>query len=280
METPNMENIQTLLDTTVEAARIGGKILKEGFGTLFEIGTKEGKNNIVTEYDFKSEKAIKDYIHGKYPDHEILAEESGLDEKPHSDYRWIIDPLDGTVNYSHNIPVFCVSIAIEYKNEVVAGAIYHPLLEELFTVSKGGGAYLNGKRMSVSENPDLDFAILVTGFPYNIHENPNNALGTFVNMVKRGLPVRRLGSAALDLAYTAAGRFDAFWESRLKPWDVAAGVLMVTEAGGKVSRYDNETYSIYDETLLATNGKLHESASQVIVESMKSGKIDIAPIID
>jgi myo-inositol-1(or 4)-monophosphatase len=260
-----MENLDKLLDVAKESALIGGKILKEGYGTLFEISNKEGKNNLVTEYDFKSEKAIKENISKNFPDHEILAEESGLNESK-SDYRWIIDPLDGTVNFAHNIPIFSVSIALEYKKEIVCGVIYHPLLDELFYASKGEGAFLNGNPMKVSTNADINNAILVTGFPYNIDENPLNALETFTSLVKRGLPVRRLGSAALDLAYTAAGRFDSFWEAELKPWDVAAGYIIVEEAGGKVTDYQGYPYSVYGNTILASNGPIHDSMSEAITE--------------
>ena len=155
----------------------------------------------------------------------------------------------------------------EYKGKVLAGVIYHPLLDELFTAYRGGGAYLNGQRLKVSENADFDWSILVTGFPYNVNENPRNCLGTFTDIVKRGLPVRRLGSAALDLAYLAAGRFDGFWEANLNAWDVAAGFLLVKEAGGRITQYDNSKYSIYDDTILATNGKIHDAASKIIMET-------------
>jgi myo-inositol-1(or 4)-monophosphatase len=262
-----MEDIKRLLDVAIETAKIGGEILKEGYGTLFEISTKDGKNNIVTEYDFKSEKAIIENIKKHFPNHDILAEESGLNDKNKAEYKWIIDPLDGTVNFSHNLPIFSVSIAVEYKGEIIVGVILHPLLNELFYATKGGGAFMNGKALSVSENDNFDWSILVTGFPYNVNENPRNCLNTFTSIVSRGLPVRRLGSAALDLAYIAAGRFDGFWEANLKPWDVAAGYLLVCEAGGTVTQYDNSPYSIYKETILATNGKIHNTASKIIMET-------------
>lgn len=248
------------LEVALEAAKTGGEILENGYGSLFEVKTKEGRNNLVTEFDFKSEKAIKKCIHNYFPEHEILGEEFGLDEAQ-SDYRWIIDPLDGTVNFVHSIPIFSVSIALEYKKEIIVGVIYHPILKETFTAIKGQGAFLNGKAIHVSDNAELNNAILVTGFPYNINENPLNAIETFVSMVKLGLPVRRLGSAALDLAYVAAGRFDAFWEGQLKPWDVAAGYLIVEEAGGKVTDYRNNKYSVYGDTILASNNAIHESMS-------------------
>jgi myo-inositol-1(or 4)-monophosphatase len=267
-----MENINKFLLVAEETALIGGDILRAGFGTLFNISSKEGKNNLVTEYDLKAEKAIIENILKHFPDHEILAEESGLKSMPKSSYRWIIDPLDGTVNFAHNIPIFSVSIACEKDGEIICGVIFHPLLNEMFTASKGGGAYLNGKILKVSDNSELDNSILVTGFPYNVDENPFNCLGTFVNMVKKGIPVRRLGSAALDLVYVAAGRFDGFWEAELKPWDVAAGAIILTEAGGKLSDYDGKEYSIYGKTILATNCKIHDSALKVINGSQNESK--------
>ncbi len=267
-----MENLNKLLLVAEETALIGGEILSAGFGTLFDISSKEGKNNLVTEYDIKAEKAIIENILKHYPDHEILAEESGLKSMPKSSYRWIIDPLDGTVNFAHNIPIFSVSIACEKDGELLCGAIYHPLLKEMFTAGKGAGAYLNGKPIKVSDNPELTNAILVTGFPYNVDENPFNCLGTFTDMVKQGIPVRRLGSAALDLVYVAAGRFDGFWEAELKPWDVAAGAIILTEAGGELSDYNGDKYSIYGPTILATNGKIHNSALEVINRSIDETK--------
>ena len=163
-----MENINKLLLVAEETALIGGEILRAGFGTLFDISSKEGKNNLVTEYDIKAEKAIIENILKHFPEHEILAEESGLKSMPKSSFRWIIDPLDGTVNFAHNIPIFSVSIACEKDGEIICGAIYHPLLNEMFTASMGGGAFLNGRPLKVSDNAELDNAILVTGFPYNI----------------------------------------------------------------------------------------------------------------
>jgi len=267
-----MEQINKLLLVAEETALIGGEILRAGFGTLFDISSKEGKNNLVTEYDLKAEKAIIENILKHFPDHEILAEESGLKSMPNSSYRWIIDPLDGTVNFAHNIPIFSVSIACEKDGEILCGAIYQPLLNEMFIAGKDSGAYLNGKLIKVSDNNNLDSAILVTGFPYNVDENPFNCLGTFTDMVKKGIPVRRLGSAALDLVYVAAGRFDGFWEAELKPWDVAAGTIILTEAGGKLSDYDGDEYSIYGKTILATNGKIHDSALEVINRSQNESK--------
>lgn len=244
-----------------EAAEIAGKILSEGFGTAFKISSKEGVNNLVTEYDFKAEKAIIDCIKSDFPNHDFLAEESGESGNDNlSSVRWVIDPLDGTVNFAHAIPIFSVSVAAEVHGEIVAGAICHPVMNEMYLAEKGKGAFLNGEAISVSGNDNFLKSMLVTGFPYNVDENPFNCVDTFVKVVNKGIPIRRLGSAAIDLAYTAAGKFDGFWEIGLHPWDVAAGILLVREAGGKVTQYSGEEYGIFDKTMLATNGKIHDSA--------------------
>ncbi|MCX6153828.1 MAG: inositol monophosphatase family protein [Candidatus Kapabacteria bacterium] len=247
-----------LLKCASEAALKAGEILREGFGTTFLIESKEGINNLVTEYDKKSELAIINMISQKFPDHKFLAEESGYSGNESEDsVRWIIDPLDGTVNFAHAMPIFSVSIAAEYKGEIICGVVYHPILNEMFTAIKGEGAFLNGKKIKVSDNHEFDHAFLVTGFPYNVYESDYHNGELFTSIIKKGVPVRRLGSAALDLAYVAMGRFDGFWEVELHPWDVAAGVLLVQEAGGSVTQYDNCPYSVYDNNLLATNGKIH-----------------------
>lgn len=257
--------IQDLLETAKSAAKTAGEILKEGYGTAFRIDNKQGRNNLVTEYDYAAEKAIITQIKERYPNHKFLAEESGETGGTEIDeVIWVIDPLDGTVNFAHAIPIFAVSIAAWKKGELLCGVIYQPLLDELFYASKGEGAFLNGKRISVSESDDMHTSLLVTGFPYNVDKNPYDCVGTFVKIVLNGIPIRRLGSAALDLAYVACGRFDGFWESDLHPWDVAAGVLIVQEAGGKVTKFDGEKFSIYDKTILATNGIVHEQIREVI----------------
>ncbi len=263
-----MQNlIEFIKDTAVNA----GKILKEGYGTKFKISSKDGINNLVTEYDHKAEEYIISRIKETYPNDSVLAEESGKTGDKDSDHiNWIVDPLDGTVNFAHGIPIFSVSIAAELKGEIIAGAIYQPILDELFWAEKGNGAFLNGHKMHVSETNDFKRAFLVTGFPYNVSENPCNCVDLFVKFVQQGIPVRRLGSAALDLAYVAAGRFDAFWELELKPWDVAAGVLLVKEAGGNVTQFDNSEYTVYDKTLLASNAKIHDKASSVLNYCAKS----------
>jgi len=260
-----MKMIEKLTKCAVESALKAGEILKKGFGTSFEISSKEGKNNLVTEYDKLSEQTIIEYIKSIFPGHVFLAEESGKTGNLSKDIvRWIIDPLDGTVNFAHGLPIFSISIAAELNGEILTGVVYHPLLDELFVAKKGGGAYLNDKKIIVSDNEILDSAFLVTGFPYNVNQNPCGCIDQFVSIIQQGIPVRRLGSAALDLAYVAAGRFDGFWEISLNPWDVAAGILLVEEAGGKVTQYSGEKYWIDKDTILATNGRIHEEVGNVL----------------
>ncbi|MFP4528224.1 MAG: inositol monophosphatase family protein [Candidatus Kapaibacterium sp.] len=260
-------DIEKFADIALAAALRAGDELKKGFGTAFEIGSKEGRNNLVTEYDHRSEEIIIDYIKREFPDHKFLAEESGISGKESEEtVRWVIDPLDGTVNYAHGIPIFCISIAAEYNGELLNGLIYQPLSGELFVARRGQGATLNGKKLQVSDNDDFSRSFLVTGFPYNASENPCNCIDLFVEVIQRGIPVRRLGAAALDLAYVAAGRFDGFWEIDLKPWDVAAGTLIVREAGGLVTQYDSDDFHIFDNSILATNGILHGTLQELLIK--------------
>ncbi len=257
---------RVLLATAVEAARRAGGLLRQGFGTSFAISSKEGKHNLVTEYDQAAEKAIIECIAGTFPSHTFLAEESGATGiASDSVVQWIVDPLDGTVNFAHNIPIFSVSIAAALNGEVLCGVIYQPLLEEMFTTARGHGAWLNDTRLHVSSASSLEASLLVTGFPYDVHTNPHNTIGHFSRIVGMGIPVRRLGSAALDLAYVAAGRFDGFWEVKLNPWDMAAGWLLVEEAGGKVTHYDGSTRLLDGQTIIATNGTtLHDELAALL----------------
>ncbi len=254
-----------LLQIAKIAAINAGKILKEGFGTNFNIRSKEGKHNLVTEYDLKSENSIIEFLKKEVPNSVFLAEESGKSvDYDRNAIKWIIDPLDGTVNYAHNIPIFCVSIAAEINNQIYIGVIYHPLLDELFYAIKGHGAYLNEIPITVSTVDKFENAFLVTGFPYRPGKSNYRSAQLFVDVVQRGIPIRRLGSAALDLAYVASGRFDGFWELELNPWDVAAGYLLVQEAGGLVTDYGLNAYSIYSKSILATNGLIHNSSSEFL----------------
>jgi len=258
--------IEELTKYAVEAALKAGEILKNGFGTSFEISNKEGKNNLVTEYDHLSEKTIIEFISNKFPEHVFLAEESGNTGNHQKDViRWIIDPLDGTVNFAHSLPIFSISIAAELNNDILCGVVYHPILNELFVAGKGRGARLNGEKLSVSTNNDLNSSFLVTGFPYNVDTNPGFCINHFIGLIRNGISIRRLGSAALDLAYVAAGRFDGFWEVQLNPWDVAAGVLLVREAGGRVTQYDDSPYNLNDSTILATNGLINSRITKILM---------------
>jgi len=257
-----------LLNCAKDSALKAGEILKDGFGTIFEIRNKEGKNNLVTEFDLKAEKIIIDNIKSKFSNHSFLAEESGKSgvksfSNPEN-IRWIIDPLDGTVNYAHNLPIFSVSIAAELNGEIICGVIYQPILNELFYATKGSGAFKNDKQIKVSKNTDIDTAFMVTGFPYNAYSNPGKCIDQFCTVLGKGIPVRRLGSAAMDLAYVASGVFDGFWEVSLKPWDVAAGLLLVKEAGGQISHYDGKRHTFDNESIVASNGLLHKDILKLI----------------
>ncbi len=242
-----------MLQVAVEAARVAGKYLKQSVGKIKTIEQKGGEErNLVTEVDKRSEEIIVELIKKHFPSHEILAEERG--SQGSSKTKWIIDPLDGTTNFTHGLPVFCVSIGVEHEGEIICGVIYDPNLDEMFTAEKGKGAFLNGKRIRVSQTQTLNKSLLVTGFPYNIIENPNHAVERFVNFLMKAQAVRRVGSAAIDLAYIACGRYDGFWEVALNPWDMAAGMLLVQEAGGKVTDFMGGTFSVYQKEILASNG--------------------------
>ena len=256
-----------MLTTAIEAAKEAGRFLKYSVGRVRSIEMKQGEErNLVSEIDKGSEARIIEIIKRRYPHHAILAEESGASNAS-SDYKWVIDPLDGTTNFLHGVPIFCVTIGIEFKGEIVAGVVYDPNLDELFTAEKGSGAFLNGKRLKVTSTSKLIESLLVTGFPYNIAQNPDNAIGHFVNLLVEGRGIRRLGSAAIDLSYVAAGRFDGFWEVNLNPWDMAAGVLFVREAGGKVTNFVGGESTIYEKQILATNGMIHQAMIDVLSRS-------------
>jgi myo-inositol-1(or 4)-monophosphatase len=256
-----------MLNTAIEAAREAGKILKQHLGKVRDIRQKSGQEkNLVTEIDKRSEETIIEIIKRHHPGHSILAEESGKKEAD-SEFTWIIDPLDGTTNYAHAFPVFCVSIAVQQGEEIILGVIYDPNFDELFTAERGGGAFLDGKRIRVSGIDSLNKSLLVTGFPYDIVQNPSGAIEHFIRFLTKAQAVRRMGSAAIDLAYVAAGRYEGFWEVRLNPWDMAAGVLLVEEAGGRVTGFSGGPFSIYREEILATNGLVHRE----MIETLHTG---------
>jgi myo-inositol-1(or 4)-monophosphatase len=245
-----------LKNTLLRAVEGGAAILKQHFNGKFSISNKEGINNLVTEADIAAEKAILEVIKHDFPDHFILSEEVG-EIKMDSEYKWIIDPIDGTVNFAHGIPICCVSIGVEKAGKIILGAVYNPLVNELFIAEREKGATLNGEKIQVSVEPDLLKACLVTGFPYTYLDMPNGPLEVFSKLIHKGVPVRRLGSAAIDLCWVAAGRFDGFYEHKLQAWDSAAGFLMVEEAGGTITDFNGNYYSPYQPHLVATNGKIH-----------------------
>ncbi|MGE5315061.1 MAG: inositol monophosphatase family protein [Acidobacteriota bacterium] len=257
-----------MLTTAIEAAREAGTLLREGVGKIKTIERKQGEaTNLVTEFDKRAEALIISHIRSRFPSHDILAEESGSHDI-RSDYRWVIDPLDGTTNYTHGLPLFSVSIGIEHHGEMVAGVIYDPSADELFTAEKGKGAFLNGTPLHVSNADTLINSLLVTGFPYTYRQNPGRIVDHFQNFLLEAQGIRRLGSAALDLAYIAAGRLDGYWEVTLNPWDKAAGVLLVKEAGGTVTDFLGNPDSIYTPTTLASNGIIHRQMIDVLKKAL------------
>jgi myo-inositol-1(or 4)-monophosphatase len=217
----------------------------------------------VTDVDHACEKAIVKLLQGTYPDHDILAEE-GSGRRKDSEYKWIIDPLDGTTNYTHGYPLFCTSIALEHKGKIVVGAVYEPNRDEMFLAEISSGATLNGKKLQVSAIPQLEKALLVTGFAYNIRETKKNNLDNFAKFLFSSQAIRRDGVAAIDLCYVAAGYYDGFWELNLFPWDVAAGFLLVTEAGGQVTSFAGEPFDIYMKEIVASNGCIHQQMVEVL----------------
>jgi len=245
-----------------EAARKAGRLLKENINKSDEIYYK-GAVDLVTPFDTKAQRTIFDHLSSFFPDHDYLAEE-GLSQNKGAEMRWIIDPLDGTTNYAHHYPVFTISIALERKSEIVLGLVYDPMREEMFSALKGKGAFLNGKKISVSDIDELDKSLLATGFPYDVRISHKNNILHFNNFIIRAQGIRRCGSAAMDLCYVACGRYDGFWELKLKPWDTAAGVLIVREAGGQVSDFRGGEFSISGSEILATNGSIHQQMADIL----------------
>jgi len=262
------KNFSNLTNLAIFAALKAGKILYKGFHGSFAISSKEGIHNLVTEYDLKAEKAIISLLKKGAPNSRFLAEEGG--STGNGDLLWVIDPLDGTVNFAHHIPMFSVSIALQIKDEITSGVVYLPITKELFVAEKGKGAFLNNKPIHVSSTGTLEESMLATGFPYNLFEDPFQCVERFVDILKLGLPIRRLGSAAIDLAYTATGRLDGFFEVGLKPWDSAAGALLIQEAGGTITGWDGSSFSPHSKTpIVATNGKIHQSLTNILQKSFQ-----------
>lgn len=253
-----------MLNFAMQTAREAGQILLDKFGRKINV-SKKGDINLVTEADLASEKFIIERIKSHYPKHSILAEESGeaVIIGGGSQWKWIIDPLDGTTNFAHGYPCFCVTLALEHEEKIVVGVTYDPTRDEMFSAERGSGASLNGRQIRVSETEKLSEALIVTGFPYDFKQKV--AFARHLNdFLLRSRGVRRDGSAAIDMAYVACGRFDAFWEEGLNPWDVAAGVLLIEEAGGRVSYYDDSPFSIYSPPICASNDLIHAEMIDVL----------------
>ncbi|HSQ45014.1 MAG TPA: inositol monophosphatase family protein [Ginsengibacter sp.] len=243
--------------TLIEATQAGAKELMRFFNGTFTISNKEGINNLVTEADHAADKAIQEVIKRSFPGHGIVSEETA-EKVTDSEYKWIIDPIDGTVNFANGIPICCVSIGLEHNGKMLMGAVYNPIFKEFYFAERGQGATLNEKKISVSNKAEVLRSCLVTGFPYTYLDQPNGPLQVFERLIRKGIPVRRLGSAAIDLCWVAAGRFDGFYEHQLNAWDSAAGFIIVEEAGGKVTDLKGDTYSPYHPGIIATNGIIHD----------------------
>lgn len=248
----DLERIKTV---GIGAAYNGGRVLRDFLGKI-KAPDHKGAKDLVTEADLGSEKVILESIRKVYPDHAILAEESGI-SGGNADARWIIDPLDGTTNYAHELGLFGVSIAFESEGAVVVGIVLNPVSGELFTAVRGQGAWLNGRPIHVSNAGSVSEGLLATGFAYNVHEIFSEVMYRFAACQAASQGVRRLGSASLDLCFLACGRFDGYWEQNLKPWDTAAGFLIAREAGAHITDFSSSAYSIYGSEILATNGRIH-----------------------
>jgi myo-inositol-1(or 4)-monophosphatase len=258
----NKINFSKYTQTALAAAKAGAEVLMRHYNKSLNIEYK-GETDPVSQADRNAQEAIIKAIKNVFPEHGFLAEEDGISDIK-KDFCWIIDPLDGTVNFIHGCPMFCVSVALKHKKEIISGVIYAPVIKEIFCAEKSKGAYLNGKRIEVSRIKELIRALPATGFPYYVRDKSERVINNFTNIMMKTQGLRRLGSAALDLAYVACGRFDFFWEEGLKPWDIAAGALIVKEAGGILSDYAGEKDFIFKNTLLASNKALHKKVLEIL----------------
>ena len=259
-----MAEQKTVLELASRLARAAGEIQRDRYATGLEIGTKSAAVDLVTDVDTACEALIVAALERERPQDTILAEEGGERSRPGAAWRWVIDPLDGTTNYAHAYPRFCVSIGVECQGERRVGVVYDPLMDELYHAVAGEGAFLNGSPIRVSRETALDRSLLATGFAYDRRKSEQDNLDQFAAFLKAARALRRDGSAALDLCYVAAGRFDGFWEVRLNPWDMAAGAVIVREAGGQLTNFSGKDLSIYEQELVASNGHIHEAMLTVL----------------
>lgn len=256
-----------MIEKIIGIAKEAGAIVREGFGKNFTVETKGSLTNLVTEYDKKSESTIINFIKKEFPGHSVLAEESG-NHTSGSEYLWVVDPLDGTTNFAHGLPIFSVSIGVQRNGETIYGVVYDVMRDALYSAELGSGSFCNGRKLKVSDNSDIRKSVLVTGFPYNIAENPDHAFEHFIAFLKHARAVRRLGSAAIDFCYTAEGVFDGFWEVFLHPWDMCAGKLLVEEAGGIVTDFNGKEINIFSRQILATNNFIHKEMISILSEKL------------
>jgi myo-inositol-1(or 4)-monophosphatase len=254
-----------MIEDIIKITKEAGELIRNAFGKTHSIEFKTNELNLVTETDKASEKLITDFVKKKYPSHGILAEE-GSESNKSAEYLWVIDPLDGTTNFAHGLPIFAVSIGVQKNDETIAGVVYDVIRDIVYSAEKNNGSFENGRRISVSKNGNLGHSMLVTGFPYDIRENPDKAFERFIEFLKHARAIRRLGSAAIDFCYVANGVFDGFWEVSLHPWDICAGKLIVEEAGGLVTDFNENKIDIYSKRILVTNGIVH----QKMIDVMKS----------
>ncbi len=258
-----MDGSERMMKVAKDAALEAGGYIFERMGKIKEISHKSGITDLVTDVDKASEAIIVKKIKEAFPSHSLLAEESGKSGSEGDGPKWIIDPLDGTVNYAHAFPFFCVSIGVIYEGVGRIGVVYDPVRKEMFSAEISKGSFLNEKKISVTGTAEVQNSLIGTGFAYSLEKRISN-LELFEKMIAKAQAVRRPGAAALDLCYVAAGRLDGFWELSLSPWDTAAGHLIVTEAGGRVSMLDLACYDIFKENILATNGKIHDEMSTIL----------------
>ncbi len=253
-----------LIDEVINISKEAGEIIRKGFGKNFNIEYKTNEINLVTEIDKASEKLITDFVKKKYPTHSILAEESGEYKNQNAEYLWVIDPLDGTTNFAHGLPIFAVSIGVQKYGKTIAGVVYDVIQNIIYSTEKGSGAFANSKKITVSKKDKLGHSLLVTGFPYNIAERPENIFELFEAFTKNARGIRRLGSAALDLCYVAKSAMDGYWENSLHPWDLCAGKLILEEAGGIVTDFKGSEIDIYSKQILCSNKLIHQQMIDLI----------------